>query len=346
MSANLARIAVALVVAISAIGGADRATMLGAGLMKAPNTPGARIEVLNEAFRDVLAPDTTVRLIAEGLEFTEGPVWIEADGGALLFSDISADTIYRWTERDGLSVFRKPSHNANGNATDARGRLVTCQHGSRTVTRTEKDGQVATIASTYNGKRLNSPNDVVVKSDGTIWFTDPPYGIKPEQSEQPANYVFRLDPGAAEPVPVAEDFSRPNGLCFSPDEKYLYVADSDQARSHIRRFRVRENNTLAEGLTFAVIEPPVPDGMRVDEDGRLYVTAGDGIQVFGPAGELLGKIRLPLCPANCTFGGGDRKTLYVTARAGVYAVNLAVRGADAPAKQRSAGGTGGAKPTK
>jgi gluconolactonase len=302
-------------------------TERGTTAMDARQTPGTKIEVLDGAMREAIAPDAAVREVATGLKFTEGPVWMDTpEGGCLLFSDIPADTIYRWTEAKGLEVFRKPSRNSNGNTTDRQGRLVTCEHGSRTLTRTEKDGSVTTLASTYKGKRLNSPNDVAVKSDGTIWFTDPPYGIRPAEQEQPANYVFRLDPGAGEPVAVADDFPRPNGLCFSPDEKYLYVADSDGQVSHIRRFRVARDGALAEDMVFAKIAPPVPDGIRCDRQGRLWVTGGDGVHVLDTEGKLLGKVRLPVRPANCAFGDKDRKTLYITARQNVYAVRVLVAG--------------------
>jgi sugar lactone lactonase YvrE len=295
--------------------------------MDAKQTPGTAVEVLDPGMRSVVAPDAAVRQIAADLKFTEGPAWMDAPGGGcLLFSDIPADTIYRWTEAKGLEVFRKPSHNSNGNTTDRQGRLVTCEHGSRTLTRTEKDATVVTLASTYKGKRLNSPNDVAARSDGTIWFTDPPYGIRAAEQEQPANYVFRLDPGAKEPAAVAADFPRPNGICFSPDEKYLYVADSDGKVSHIRRFRVTPENALADGVVFAKIAPPAPDGIRCDRGGRLWVTAGDGVHVLDPEGKLIGKIRLPVRPANCAFGDKDRKTLYITARQSVYAVRLLVAG--------------------
>ena len=286
-------------------------------------TPGEGVEILDPAFKAVLAPNSAVRKVADGFQFTEGPVWIE-DGKYLLFSDIPADTIFRWEEGKGASVFRKPSHNSNGNAVDREGRLVTCEHGSRTVTRTEKDGKVATLASTYKGKKLNSPNDAVVKRDGTIWFTDPPYGIDPKTSEQEANYVFRLDPGAAEPVAVAAELARPNGLCFSPDEKFLYVANSDGKPENVRRYRVKSDNTLEGGAVFATIRPGVPDGMRVDKDGRLYSTAGDGVHVLSPEGKLLGKFKTPESAANCAFGGANGRTLFITARTGLYAVDLAI----------------------
>jgi len=288
--------------------------------------PGARIEILDPAMNALLAPGAAVRLLGDTFQFTEGPAWLPWEGGVLVFSDIPADTLYRWTETAGLAVFRKPSHNANGNTADPEGRLVTCEHGSRTVTRTAPDGAVVTLASTYQGKKLNSPNDVVVRSDGTVWFTDPPYGIsKGEQKEQEKNRVYRLDPGAKEPVAVSEDFDMPNGLAFSPDEKFLYVADSGRPR-HVRRFRVKADNTLEGGEVFVAITPGGPDGIRCDADGRLYVTASDGVQVYGPQGKLLGKIRLPVQPANCTFGGPDRRTLFITARTHLYAVTLAVRG--------------------
>jgi len=287
-----------------------------------------RIETVDPAFDRVVAPDAEISCIAEGLEFTEGPQWMASEGeGYLVFSDIPADTLYRWDEAGGLSVLRRPSYHANGNTVDTEGRLVTCEHGSRRVTRTEKDGTVTAMATTYGGKRLNSPNDVVVARDGAVWFTDPPYGIKESEREQPANHVFRLGPGAEEPVPVADDFARPNGLCFSPDESLLYIADSDHARTHVRQFRVREGKALAGGEVFATVDPPAPDGIRVDVDGRLYVTAGDGVQVFGTDGSLLGKVLLPERPTNCAFGGPGHTTLFITARPKVYAVVLKVAGA-------------------
>jgi gluconolactonase len=316
------RLALLLLVAA----GAAAAATKGGDPMKDEAKGAAAIEVLDEAMKAVVDPDAKVRLIAEGLKFTEGPVWLDEGGGRLLFSDIPADTIYRWTAKEGLAVFRRPSHGANGNTLDREGRLVTCEHTSRSVTRTEKHGRIVTLAAAYGGKRLNSPNDVVVRTDGTVWFTDPPYGIRPEQQEQPANYVFRLDPGADAPAIVADDFARPNGLAFSPDEKYLYIADSDVKVSHVRRFRVAEGGTLADGTVLAKIGPPAPDGVRCDREGRLYVAAGDGIHVLDAAGKLLGKIRLPQRPSNCEFGGPERRTLFITAREKVYAVDLRAAG--------------------
>ena len=289
-------------------------------------TVDKNIELLDDAFRAILLPGSAVRPIAEGFTFTEGPAWFD-QGQYLLFSDIPGDTIFRWKEGEGHAVWRRPSHNSNGNTVDLQGRLLTCEHGSRTLTRTASDGAVSTLAAAYEGRRINSPNDVVVKRDGTVWFTDPPYGINPKTSEQPANCVFRLDRDGAEPVMVIDDFSRPNGLCFSPDESQLYIADSDTKIHHIRRFRVNSDNTIQGGEVFATVDPGLPDGIRVDVDGRLYSTSADGVHVFSPAGKLLGKIHTPETAANCQFGGKDHRTLFITATRTVWAVNLAVKGA-------------------
>jgi gluconolactonase len=284
-----------------------------------------RIEVGDPAFRRVLSAGSSIRMVASGFQFTEGPAWFDAHQ-FLLFSDIPADTIYRWVEGQGHSVWRQPSRNSNGNTVDLQGRLLTCEHGSRTLTRTMDNGDVTVLAATYQGRKLNSPNDVVVKSDGTIWFTDPPYGISPEQKEQLANHVFRLDPGSSEPVAVVSDFTMPNGLCFSPDESLLYIADSDVSVHHIRRFRVRPGNALEGGEVFVTIEQGVPDGIRVDQAGRLFSTAADGVQVFSPEGVLLGTMKTPEVAANCTFGGPGHSTLFITATSTVWAVDLTTPG--------------------
>jgi gluconolactonase len=284
-------------------------------------------EVYDKHFQKVLTEAPELVEIASGMQFTEGPVWIEREG-RLIFSDIPADEMKAWSQ-EGLETFRKPSGHANGNTLDRQGRLITCEHGNRRVSRTEPDGRVVTLADSFDGKRLNSPNDVVVKSDGTIWFTDPPYGIAPEQIEQPHNFVFRMDGDGGSLTVVADDFDRPNGLCFSPDEKRLYVADSS-ARKHVRIFEVTDDNALRGGQVLAAIDPGVPDGMRVDVEGRLFCTAGDGVWVISPEGVLLGKILMPQTPANCTFGGPERRTLYVTAQHSVYMIELAARGAQRP----------------
>jgi gluconolactonase len=280
-----------------------------------------RIEVLHSEMAEVVASDARFEAIATGLRFTEGPVWLPRRE-ILVFSDIPANRLYRWTSAEGLAVFREPSQNANGNTLDLEGRLVTCEHGSRLVTRGEPDGRVTILAGRHQGGRLNSPNDIVFKRDGTAWFTDPPYGLGDRAKEQPGNYVFRLDPGAVEPVPVVTDFLMPNGLCFSPDERLLYIADSSHERHHVRRFRVKAGNQLEDDGVFATIVPHVPDGMRVDAQGRLFCTAGDGVQVFRPDGTLVGKFLTPQTAANCCFGEREGRTLFITATSSVWRVEL------------------------
>jgi gluconolactonase len=314
MRANRFALSAIVVAAMAMTAGAARAA-----------EPAARVEVLDDAFQQVADPGAEVRRIGGDFQFTEGPTWYAAES-CLLFSDIPANRIYKWTEQGGLKVWREPSHQTNGNTTDGQGRLVSCEHASRRVTRTSKDGTVEVLCDSYKGKPLNSPNDVAVRRDGTIWFTDPPYGLKGREQEQPACYVFRLDPGAKEPAAVADDFTRPNGIAFSPDQKHLYVANSDGKASVVRRFRVTDDNTLADGKVFCRIRPGAPDGIRCDSDGRLYASAGDGVQVFSPEGKLIGKIRTPQGAANCCFGGKDGKTFFITARKSVWAVRLKVTG--------------------
>ena len=258
--------------------------------------------------------------IADNLVFTEGPVWMN-DG--LIFSDVQGNTIYRWTEKDGLSVFRRPSGNSNGNTLDPQERLVTCRHKARDVVRTEPDGSFTVLASAFGGKKLNSPNDIVVQADGTIWFTDPPYGIKPAQRELPFDAVFRLDHGAAEPVAAITDLSYPNGLAFSLDGKFLYVAVNDRKINPniVMRYAVTPEKTLIDGVRFCEVETGAADGMRVAADGRLFCASGVGIEIFNTDGKRIGLIPTPAPASNCCFGP-DGKTLFITARTAVYRVPL------------------------
>lgn len=263
-------------------------------------------------------------LLATGFEFLEGPVWL-ADG-RLLFSDIPANRIYCWTPERGTEVWREPTGNSNGLTLDQRHRLIACEHSGRRVSRTEADGSVVTLADSYLGKRLNSPNDVVVKSDGTIYFTDPPYGIEPEEREQPVNGVYRIGVDGVLEL-IADDFDRPNGLAFSPDESVLYIDDSP--RRHVRAFDVRADGSLANSRIFADMDHPQPgspDGMKVNETGQLFVTGATGVWVFEPDGTLLGVIVTPERPANCAWGDADRQSLYMTAQTSLYRIRVKVPG--------------------
>jgi len=264
----------------------------------------------------LFSEEWTVEKIADGLIFTEGPVWID---NGLIFSDVKGDTLYRWTERGGLETFRQPSRRANGNTLDPQGRLVTCRHEARDVVRTEVDGSIIVLVNAHADGKLNGPNDVAVQADGTLWFTDPPYGIKPSQKEQPFNAVYRLDPDAAGPVAVVTNLSYPNGLAFSPDGTFLYVAESAGKikPNFVTRYAVNADKTLADGVRFCEVETGAADGMRVASDGRLFCTSGLGVEVFDTDGKRLDVIRTPVPASNCCFGP-DEKTLFVTARTAVY----------------------------
>ncbi len=288
-------------------------------------------DIRSEAFRAILTLRSRVEVAADGFQFIEGPAWFPSEQ-ALVFSDILASEQKRWPAKDGVTTLRTSTNRCNGNARDREGRLVTAGHSSRSIWRTERDGAVTVLAERYKGERLNSPNDILVKSDGTIWFTDPPYAVKAAEREQPWANVFRFDPATSALDSVANDMVLPNGLCFSPDERLLYVADSSRARRHVRVFDVAEGKRLAHSRVFCAVDAGIPDGMRVDSAGRLYCTAGDGIHVFSPAGELLGKILVPKTPANCCFGGPDLSTLFITARETLYQIGLAAQGATWPAR--------------
>jgi gluconolactonase len=262
----------------------------------------------------------SVERVATGFRFTEGPVWF-ADGGYLLFSDIAADRILKLTSEGTVTVFREPSGGANGLTRDRRGRLLACEQGHRRVSRTEEDGSVTVCADHFQGKRLNSPNDVVVRSDGSIYFTDPPYGIRPEEQELPVQGVYRLAPGGEGLTLLVGDFVKPNGLAFSPDERRLYVDDS--GRRHIRVFEVLPDGRLTGGGIFYDMDVTArgsPDGMKVDAEGHLYCTGPGGVWIFDSGGRCLEILRIPEKPSNCAWGDEDWKSLYVTARSSVYRV--------------------------
>jgi gluconolactonase len=297
-------------------------------------------EIIDPRFHDIVLPNAPLEKLAEGFRWMEGPVWF-ADLECLLFSDIPSDRVMRWTEVGGVEVFRQPSSFENGHTRDRQGRLISCSHRGRCITRTELDGRITVLADRYQGKRLNSPNDVVVKSDGTIWFSDPLYGIQTDyeggkqQAELPAN-VYRLDPESGALSVVADDFQGPNGLCFSPDERLLYVAETGPLLApdpvqHIRVFDVSEDGTsLFNGRVFHTVQPGHADGFRCDEEGNLWTGAGDGVHCIDPAGALLGKIKVPSVVANLTFGGRNRSRLFLCASHTLYAIYVNRRGAQYP----------------
>ncbi len=301
---------------------------------------GDSYDYLDKRFRDLTIPIAAVETLFEGCRWAEGPVWFN-DGGYLVWSDIPNNRLLRWTPEHGVGTFRAASNYANGNTRDRQGRLVSCEHGGRRVTRTEPDGSITVIADAWRGRRLNSPNDVVVKSDGTIWFTDPTYGILSDYEgnradpEQDGCYVYRVDPATGEIAVVADDFVKPNGLAFSPDESLLYVADSGASHDpdgprHIRVFSVTAQNTLSNARVFTEVSPGVPDGFRLDTEGNLWTSAQNGVQCFAPDATPLGRIRLPQMVSNLTFGGPRRNRLFITSTHALYSVYVAATGAQHP----------------
>ena len=307
--------------------------------------PDPCIETLDPRFAALRLGGAAVERLHTGGRWVEGPVWF-GDGRFLLWSDIPNDRILRWREEDGdVSVFRAPSRHSNGNTRDRQGRLVTCEHGSRSVTRTELDGRVTTLIDRFEGRRLNAPNDVAVDAQGRVWFTDPGYGIlghyEGEESEfELPTRVYRLDPETGAAEVIAEDFDRPNGICFSPDGSRLYVGDSGASHTpdgpaHVRVFEVSDGR-VAGGDVFAEMAPGHADGLRTDRHGNLWVAAGwggdgyDGVHCFAPDGALLGRIHLPETCSNLCFGGFRRNRMFMTAGTSLYAVYLNTVGAQWP----------------
>jgi gluconolactonase len=271
------------------------------------------IALLATAFAGLAAGP--VDTVADGFGFTEGPVWTDSEG--LLFTDIPNDVILR----PDKSIFRKPSGKANGLIIDEKGRLVACEHGNRQVSRTETDGTVTILAESFENKKLNSPNDAIALANGTVYFTDPPYGLEGREQELAFQGVYRIAPDGTLTCEV-RDFVKPNGIGVSPDEKTLYVADTEG--QHIRAFTIGDDGALRGGVVLCDI--PYPDGMAIDETGNIWCTAADGVRAISPAGVLLETVDVPQPPANCAFGGADRKTLYITARSGLYSVKTTVAG--------------------
>lgn len=297
----------------------------------------AQFEILDERFERLIVDTAKLDVLHTGERWAEGAAYFPA-GRYLVWSDIPNDRMLRYDECSGaVSTFRQPCGYANGNTVDRQGRLITCHHGSRNVTRTEIDGSITTLASSHMSRKLNSPNDVVVKSDGSIWFTDPSYGIDTDyegnkgEREQAGNYVYRLDPLNGDIRVVATDFVQPNGLAFSPDESHLYIADTGGTHvkngpRHIRKFAVSEGRKLSGGGIFAESTSGFFDGFRLDEAGRIWTSAGDGVHCYETDGTLVGKILVPEVVANVVFGGPKRNYLYICATTSLYGIRLPVTG--------------------
>ena len=294
-------------------------------------------DVIEDRFRFCIKRSARLERLADGCRWTEGPAYFAA-GRYLVWSDIPNDRMLRWDELTGnVGVFRAPAGYTNGNTVDRQGRLVSCEHGARRVTRTEHDGSLTVIADRHEGKRFNSPNDVVVKSDGSIWFTDPAYGIDSDyeghraDSEIGACHVYRVEADGRDCRIVADDFVRPNGLAFSPDERRLYVSDTgashvDDGPRHIRVFDVGADSTLSGGEVFATRADGAFDGLRVDTEGRIWTSAGEAVECYEPDGTLLGRVLVPEIVSNVVFGGPKRNRLFICATTSVYSVLLPVNG--------------------
>jgi gluconolactonase len=289
------------------------------------------VEIRDTRFESVVGKTVQFEKLGTGFLFTEGPLW-HSQGKYLLFSDMPGDHLRRWSAKDGVTTFRKPSNKSNGLTWDRRGRLLACEHATSSVTRTEADGSITTLASHYEGKELNSPNDIICKSDGAVYFSDPTYGRMeyygvPRPCQLAFRGVYRLDPERKTLTLLADDFGQPNGLCFSLDEKRLFINDTD--RQHIRVFGVRADGTLDQGRVWAETTGSgqgAPDGMKIDSGGNLYCCGPGGIHVFDPNAACLGVIHVPEGAANFTWGDDDLRSLFITASTSLYRVKVRVPG--------------------
>ena len=310
----------------------------------APSQPSGSGSVVEKDtdLKDIVSADAKIEKLAGGFTFTEGPVWIKEGGGFLLFSDIPNNAIMKWTPEGKVSTFRKPSGytgpparagsfiGSNGLTLDKEGRLIICEHGDHRVTRLEKDGKLTVLADRFQGKRLNSPNDAVYKSHGSLYFTDPPYGLIDEKAKELAfQGIYRISPKGKLQL-LNKELTRPNGLAFSPDEKILYVSNSDPDKKIWMAYNVSADGNLTQGRLFFDVtqekEEGLPDGMKVDTKGNLFCTGPGGVWIFSSQGKHLGTIKPPEVPANCHWGESDAKTLFMTARTGLYRIRLNIPG--------------------
>jgi len=302
----------------------QRATLVEAGGRQI-GAQTMKAEIRDPRFTELIDPEQDIERLLTGFDFTEGPAWNPVDR-SLIFSDILGNSIYRWTQTSGLQTLRHNSHMANGNTYDREGCVITCEHATSRLTRTDfaLNGEMEVLATHFQGKELNSPNDVVCKSDGAIYFTDPNsgrsagYGV-PRDQELEFQGVYRLDPNTLEVTLLVDDFSKPNGLCFSQDEKVLFINDSDY--NHIRVFGVQDDGTLTDGQIWAVLEKAgigVADGMKIDHEGNLYCTGPGGIHIFDDRANYVGIILMPEHTTNLAWGGDDLCSLYITAATSIY----------------------------
>jgi len=297
------------------------------------------IEVFDDEFQRIVGDSPDLDLLADGLAFAEGVCWVPTKNKVIV-SDIPNNRIVSWNESEGFDVYRDPSGCSNGNTVDIEGRVLSCLTRGRTVVREEHDGSMTTVADSHDGGKLTSPNDVVVKSDGSIWFTDPDYGfLHPElghgeKPEQDRNRVYRVSADGSKITVVSEDFDKPNGIAFSPDESVLYIGDTGRTHGEFRPHRLMafdvNGDTLSNPRVFADVDPHVPDGFRCDVDGNVWVTAGDGVQCFAADGHLRGKIHTPEVAANTSFGMSDNQTLFIGATSSIWKIHLNIEGATRP----------------
>jgi len=302
-------------------------------------TGSDQFEIFDDSFRRILGSNPNLNLLADGLTFAEGVCWVPLKNKVIV-SDLPNNRIVSWSESEGFGIYREPSECSNGNTIDLEGRIISCLTRGRAVVREEHDGSMTTVADSFDGGKLTSPNDVVVKSDGSVWFTDPDYGfLHPELGhgdipEQDRNRVLRVDSDSSEVTMVSEDFDKPNGIAFSPDESVMYVGETGRTHGEFRGHQLMAfdvaGDTLENPRLFAEINPHVPDGFRTDIDGNIWIAAGDGIQIFNPSGDMLGKIHTPEVAANLSFGMSDNQTLFIGATSSIWSIELNTAGSTRP----------------